>query len=138
MPATPSAESFWTPEELEQMVQWLEEPSNQSRFKKGSGLTKKAALAPLARQLSSKTAKQIFDKYCNIKISEVEGKEFKNVCTYIHQKLELLRVLCKYVLSILIQLLIFVITDSGLGGLGCFASFCDRQSESSSRDCKKL
>jgi hypothetical protein len=78
MSSTPNASDtlsrlFWTPEELEQMVQWLEELSSQSRFKKGSRLTKKAALA---RQLSSKTAKQIFDKYCNIKISEVEGKEF--------------------------------------------------------------
>jgi hypothetical protein len=74
MSSTPNASNtpsrtLWTPEELEQMVQWLEEPSNQSRFKKESGLTKKAALAPLASQLSSRTAKQIFDKYCNIKKS---------------------------------------------------------------------
>jgi hypothetical protein len=61
MPATSYADHF------EQIVQWLEEPSNQSRFKKGSGLTKKAALAPLGRQFPTKTAKQIFDKYSNIK-----------------------------------------------------------------------
>ena len=27
--------SFWIPEELERIVQWLEEPNNESRFKKG-------------------------------------------------------------------------------------------------------
>jgi len=72
MSSTPNASdtpsrSFWTPEELEQMVQWLEEPSNQSRFKKRSGMTKKSALSSLASQLPSKTGKQIFNKYCNIK-----------------------------------------------------------------------
>ena len=45
----------------------LEEPSNEYRFNKGSGATKKAALAPLARWFPRKTAKQIFDKYSNIK-----------------------------------------------------------------------
>jgi len=59
--------SFWTSAELEKIVQWLEEPSNQSRFKKGSGLTKKAALAPLASQFPNKTPQQISDKYHNIK-----------------------------------------------------------------------
>jgi len=72
MSSTPNASdtpsrSFWTPEKLEQMVQWLEEPSNQSKFKKGSGMTKKGALSSLVSQIPSKTAKQIFDKYCNIK-----------------------------------------------------------------------
>jgi hypothetical protein len=58
---------FWTTAELEQMVQWLEEPLNQSRFKKGSGLTKKAALAPLVSQLPNRTPQQVSDKYSNIK-----------------------------------------------------------------------
>ena len=58
---------FWTTAELEQMVQWLEEPPNQSRFKKGSGFTKKAALAPLVSQLPNRTPQQVSDKYSNIK-----------------------------------------------------------------------
>jgi hypothetical protein len=45
----------------------LMEPSNQSRFKKGSGLTKKAALGLLASQFSNRTAQKISDKYNNIK-----------------------------------------------------------------------
>jgi hypothetical protein len=45
---------FWRPEELEIPVQWIEEPGNQARFKKGSGLTKKAALVPLVDRLASK------------------------------------------------------------------------------------
>ena len=49
------------------MVQWLEEPSDRSGFGRVVGLTKKAVLAPLASQISIKNAKQIFDKYCNIK-----------------------------------------------------------------------
>jgi len=33
---------LWRAEELEILVQWIEEPGNQARFKKGSGLTKKS------------------------------------------------------------------------------------------------
>jgi hypothetical protein len=90
MSSTPNASdtpsrAFWTPEELEQMVQWLEDPSNQSRFKKGSGLTKEAALTPLASQLSSGTAKQIFDKYCNIKLAlEAEILRYKVLLAQAH------------------------------------------------------
>jgi hypothetical protein len=61
------------------MVQWLEEPSNQSRFKKGSGLTK---LAPLARQFPSKTAKQIFDKYSNIKRAHSKAAQLNDQSTW--------------------------------------------------------
>jgi len=47
---------LWRAEELEILVQWIEEPGNQARFKKGSGLTKKAALAPLVDQLATRNA----------------------------------------------------------------------------------
>ena len=73
---------FWGPEDLEILVQWIEEPGNQARFKKfiyfiyisflirsvlpkgiyrpprfkkGPGLTKEAALAPLVDQLASRS-----------------------------------------------------------------------------------
>jgi len=58
---------FWTTTELEQMVQWLKEPSNQSKFKKRSGLTKKSALTQLVGQLPYKTPQQVLDKYGNLK-----------------------------------------------------------------------
>jgi len=32
---------LWRAEELEILVQWIEEPGNQARFKKGFSLTKK-------------------------------------------------------------------------------------------------
>jgi hypothetical protein len=60
---------YWTTLELEQMVRWLEEPSNQTDFRKGSRLTKKVALTPLVNQLPSKTLQQVSDKYGNLKKS---------------------------------------------------------------------
>ena len=59
--------SLRTREELEWIVQWLAEPSNWSRLKEVSGLTKTAAPAPVARQFTSKTVGRVFDKYANIK-----------------------------------------------------------------------
>jgi len=51
------------------MVQWLEEPNNQAVLRRGSGFTKKAALASLVSQLPSKSSQQVVDKYGNIKKS---------------------------------------------------------------------
>jgi hypothetical protein len=60
---------FWKTAELELMVQWLEEPNNQAVLRRGSGFTKKAALASLVSQLPNKSSQQVVDKYGNIKKS---------------------------------------------------------------------
>jgi len=62
-----SSGRYWITLELEQMVQWLEDPNNQAKFRKGSGLTKKAALTLLVNQLPNKTSQQVSDKYGNLK-----------------------------------------------------------------------
>jgi len=54
-------ERFWRAEEPKILVQWIEEPDNQARLKKGSGLTKKAALAPLVDRLAARNSQQVFD-----------------------------------------------------------------------------
>jgi len=60
---------FWKADELEILVQWIEEPGNQARSKKGSGLPKKAALAPLVDRLAARNSQQVFDEFNNIKRS---------------------------------------------------------------------
>jgi hypothetical protein len=59
-------------------VQWLEEPSNQSRFKKGSGLMEKAALAPLANKFPNRTPQQMSEKYNNIKRARSEAAQLND------------------------------------------------------------
>jgi hypothetical protein len=56
-------------------VQWPEEPSNQSRFKKGSGLAKKVALEPLASQFPNRTPQKMSDSYNNIKIAHSKAAQ---------------------------------------------------------------
>jgi hypothetical protein len=52
---------FWIADDLEILVQWIEEPGNQARLKKGSALTNKAALAMLVERLASRNAQQVVD-----------------------------------------------------------------------------
>ena len=57
------------------MVQWLEEPSNQAMLKRGSGYTKKAALASLVSRLPGRTSQQVVDKYNNTKRSYTKAAQ---------------------------------------------------------------
>jgi hypothetical protein len=68
-------ERFWRAEELEILVQWIEEPDNQARLKKGSGLTKKAALAPLVDRLVARNAQKVVEKFTNIKRSHMKAAQ---------------------------------------------------------------
>ncbi|RPA97590.1 hypothetical protein L873DRAFT_1844779 [Choiromyces venosus 120613-1] len=55
--------SVWTQTEQEELIQWLEEPHNLQKIKKGSGISKKAIIVEIATRIPSKPAVKVGYKY---------------------------------------------------------------------------
>lgn len=51
--------SIWTENENEQLIQWLEDPENLRKIKKGSGVSKKALLAEISLQIPTKPTSRL-------------------------------------------------------------------------------
>ncbi|PUU75742.1 hypothetical protein B9Z19DRAFT_1130802 [Tuber borchii] len=66
MPRDYSENTIWTKAETERIIQWLEEPENLRKIKKGSGITKKTIVAEIAAQIPTKEAIKVGYKYDNI------------------------------------------------------------------------
>ena len=58
--------SIWTHSEQEELIQWLEEPQNLRKTKKGSGISKKAIIAEIATQIATKPLIKVGYKYDNL------------------------------------------------------------------------
>ena|ERR1700759_325909 len=58
--------AIWTREETEKLVQWLEEPDNLRKIKKGSGVSKKQIINEIAARISTKPTVKIGYKYDNL------------------------------------------------------------------------
>lgn len=58
--------SVWTQTEQEELIQWLEEPHNLQKTKKGSGISKKTIIAEIAARIPSKPAVKVGYKYDNL------------------------------------------------------------------------
>ena len=61
-----SEPALWTQDENEQLVQWLEEPQNLRKLRKGSRVLKKMIIADIATQIPTKPAIKIGYKYDNL------------------------------------------------------------------------
>ena len=70
--------SVWTQTEQEQLIQWLEEPQNLQKTKKGSGISKKAVIAEIATRIPSKPAVKVGYKYDNLLKSYREAAKLNN------------------------------------------------------------
>jgi len=66
------------------MVQWLEDPSNQAKFRKGSLIPKKTALTSLVNQLPNKTSQQVSDRCGNLKRTNSDHSSILIACDGIH------------------------------------------------------
>ncbi|KAG0633043.1 hypothetical protein HOY80DRAFT_1006315 [Tuber brumale] len=62
----PTDHMIWTPEESEQLIEWLEESENQQKLKKGSGITKKQIFHEISLQISTKPPVKVGYKYDNL------------------------------------------------------------------------
>ena len=71
-----TAHSVWTQSEQEQLIQWLEEPENLLKTKKGSGISKKTIIAEIL--ISTKPAVKIGYKYDNLMKSYREAVKLNN------------------------------------------------------------
>jgi len=58
--------SIWTEIENEQLMQWLEDPENLRKMKKGSGVSKKALIAEISLQIPTKPTIKVGYKYDNL------------------------------------------------------------------------
>ena len=61
-----TAHLVWTQSEQEQLIQWLEEPENLHKAKKGSGISKKTIIAEIAILIPTKPGVKIGYKYDNL------------------------------------------------------------------------
>ncbi|RPA99654.1 hypothetical protein L873DRAFT_1789573 [Choiromyces venosus 120613-1] len=61
-----SENSVWTKDEVERLIQWFEDPANQQKMKKGSGITKKMIVSEIAAQIPTKEAVKVSYKYDNL------------------------------------------------------------------------
>ncbi|RPA88724.1 hypothetical protein L873DRAFT_1849621 [Choiromyces venosus 120613-1] len=61
-----SENSAWTKDEVERLIQWFEDPANQQKTKKGSGITKKMIVTEIAAQIPTKEAVKVGYKYDNL------------------------------------------------------------------------
>ncbi|RPA98414.1 hypothetical protein L873DRAFT_1790381 [Choiromyces venosus 120613-1] len=61
-----SENSAWTKDEVERLIQWFEDPANQQKTKKGSGITKKMIVKEIAAQIPTKEAVKVGYKYDNL------------------------------------------------------------------------
>ena len=46
--------SIWTENENQQLIQWLEDPENLRKIKKGSGVSKKALITKISLEIPTK------------------------------------------------------------------------------------
>lgn len=65
---------FWTLEEVEMIILWLEDDENLRRTQRGSGETKTHWIKDIATTLNGRTVKQVLDKFDNLK------KSFREAC----------------------------------------------------------
>lgn len=56
----------WTAQETERLIQWLEEPENQRKLQKGSGITKRQIISEIAVQIPTKPREKVGYKYNNL------------------------------------------------------------------------
>jgi len=68
----------WTQTEQKQLIQWLEEPHNLQKTKKGSGISKKAIITEIAAQIPSKPVVKVGYKYDNLMKSYRVGAKLNN------------------------------------------------------------
>lgn len=61
-----SENTAWTKAETEKLIQWLEDPNNLQKLKKGSGITKKAIIAEIATVIPTKEVVKVGYKYDNL------------------------------------------------------------------------
>jgi len=73
-----TAHSVWTQSEQEQLIQWLEEPENLRKTKKGSGISKKTIIAEIAILIPTKPAVKVGYKYDNLMKSYREAVKLNN------------------------------------------------------------
>jgi hypothetical protein len=61
-----SEHSIWTQDENEQLIQWLEDPTNLQKTKKGSGISRKKIIAEIAAEIQTKSDVKVGYKYNNL------------------------------------------------------------------------
>ncbi|RPA99557.1 hypothetical protein L873DRAFT_1789500 [Choiromyces venosus 120613-1] len=61
-----SQHSIWTEDENEQLIQWLEDPVNLQKTKKGSRMSKKMIITKIAIQIPTKPVVKVSYKYDNL------------------------------------------------------------------------
>ncbi|KAG0137000.1 hypothetical protein HOY82DRAFT_598020 [Tuber indicum] len=66
MPRDYSDNTIWTKDETEILMQWLEDPENLRKIKKGSGITKTAIVAEIATHIPTKEVVKVGYKYDNL------------------------------------------------------------------------
>ena len=62
----PNEHAIWRRAENEQLIQWLEDPRNLRKTKKGSGVSKKTIITEIATHIPSKQAVKVGYKYDNL------------------------------------------------------------------------
>ncbi|KAG0642609.1 hypothetical protein HOY80DRAFT_1104414 [Tuber brumale] len=78
MSQTSTIPSKWTAEETEVLMQWLEEPSNQRKTRKGSGVTKRQVIKEMAAKIPTKPEAKVGYKYDNLLKSYREAVKLNN------------------------------------------------------------
>ncbi|RPA97783.1 hypothetical protein L873DRAFT_1790709 [Choiromyces venosus 120613-1] len=78
MSQIPKAHSAWTIEETEALIEWLEEPENLRKMKKGSGVTKKQVVKEIAAKISTKPEVKVGYMYDNLIKSYREAAKLNN------------------------------------------------------------
>ncbi|RPA96056.1 hypothetical protein L873DRAFT_1260435 [Choiromyces venosus 120613-1] len=66
MPRNYSENSIWTKDETEKILQWLEDPENLEKIKKGSEITKKLVITEIAALIPTKDPVKVGYKYDNL------------------------------------------------------------------------
>jgi len=66
MPRDYSENTVWTRAETKSLIQWLEDPENLRKIKKGSGITKKTIVTEIAAQIPTKEVVNVRYKYDNL------------------------------------------------------------------------
>ena len=70
--------SIWTKEENELLVQWLENPENLRKTRKGSGISKSMILTEIAAHIPTKPVVKIGYKYDNLMKSYKAAAKMNN------------------------------------------------------------
>ncbi|RPA93803.1 hypothetical protein L873DRAFT_1846983 [Choiromyces venosus 120613-1] len=74
----PIAHSVWMVGETEALIEWLEEPENLRKMKKGSEVTKKQIVKEIAAKISTKPEVKVGYKYDNLLKSYCEAAKLNN------------------------------------------------------------